>query len=81
MWGKSHGQKSLAGYNPWGCKEADIAEHAGDTSEHYIIFGCTESFAAVCSLSLVVTIRGYALVVVHGLLIAVASLIVEPGLP
>ena len=23
--GKSHGQKSLAGYSPWGCKELDMA--------------------------------------------------------
>ena len=22
---KSHGQRSLAGYDPWGCKELDIA--------------------------------------------------------
>ena len=25
--GKSHGQRSLAGYSPWGCKESDTAEH------------------------------------------------------
>ena len=24
--GKSHGQRSLAGYNPWGCKESDTTE-------------------------------------------------------
>jgi len=24
--GKSHGQRSLVGYNPWGCKDSDIAE-------------------------------------------------------
>ena len=23
---KSHGQRSLAGYNPWGCKELDATE-------------------------------------------------------
>jgi len=23
---KSHGQRSLAGYSPWGCKESDITE-------------------------------------------------------
>ena len=22
--GKSHGQRSLAGYSPWGCKELDM---------------------------------------------------------
>ena len=26
--GKFHGQKSLAGYSPWGCKESDTTEHA-----------------------------------------------------
>ena len=25
--GKFHGQRSLAGYSPWGCKESDISEH------------------------------------------------------
>ena len=26
--GKSHGQRSLAGYSPWGCKESDMTELA-----------------------------------------------------
>ena len=26
--GKLHGQRSLMGYSPWGCKESDITEHA-----------------------------------------------------
>ena len=26
--GKSHGQRSLAGYSPWGRKESDMTEHA-----------------------------------------------------
>ena len=25
--GKFHGQRSLVGYNPWGCKESDTTEH------------------------------------------------------
>ena len=25
--GKSHGQRSLADYSPWGCKESDTSEH------------------------------------------------------
>jgi len=25
-WGKSHGQRSLAGYSSWGCKELDTTE-------------------------------------------------------
>ena len=24
---KSYGQRSLAGYSPWGCKESDMTEH------------------------------------------------------
>ena len=24
--GKSHGQRSVAGYSPWGCKESDMTE-------------------------------------------------------
>ena len=26
--GKSHGERSLAGYRPWGCKELNMTEHA-----------------------------------------------------
>ena len=26
MPGKSHGPRSLVGYNPWGCKESDVTE-------------------------------------------------------
>ena len=25
--GKFHGQRSLVGYSPWGCKELDTTEH------------------------------------------------------
>ena len=25
--GESHGQRSLPGYSPWGCKELDTTEH------------------------------------------------------
>ena len=25
--GESHGQRSLVGYRPWGCKESDATEH------------------------------------------------------
>ena len=27
--GKSHGQRSLGGYSPWGCKESNTAEQLG----------------------------------------------------
>ena len=33
--GKSHGQRSLAGYCPWVCKESDTTEHA---RRHAVIF-------------------------------------------
>ena len=29
--GKSQGQRSLVGHNPWGCRESDITEH---TAQH-----------------------------------------------
>ena len=32
MPGKFHGQKSLAGYNPWGLKESDMTEAAEHTN-------------------------------------------------
>ena len=30
--GKAHGQRSLAGYSPWGCKELDTTEPLGNTN-------------------------------------------------
>ena len=33
MPGKSHGQRSLVGYSPWGCKESDTKERLHFTSE------------------------------------------------
>ena len=30
--GKSHGQRSLAGYDPWGCKEPEMIERTEHTS-------------------------------------------------
>ena len=32
--GKVHGQRSLAGYSPWGGKESGIAEHAPAACVH-----------------------------------------------
>jgi len=32
--GKSHGQRSLVGYSPWGCKELDTTERFHFTSLH-----------------------------------------------
>ena len=33
--GKFHGQRSLAGYGLWGCKESDMTEH---THTHYMCY-------------------------------------------
>ena len=35
--GKSHGQRSLAGYGPWGCKELDPAERSTHGDRTYIV--------------------------------------------
>ena len=32
--GKSYGQRSLASYSPWGCKESDMTEH---THKHVLL--------------------------------------------
>ena len=37
--GESHGQRSLVGYSPWGCKELDMTEqltHTHTTELHFI---------------------------------------------
>ena len=37
--GKSHGQKSLAGYSPWGCKELDTAtEQQQQENQTHLVF-------------------------------------------
>ena len=33
---KAHGQRSLAGYSPWGCKELDITERLS-TAQHWVL--------------------------------------------
>ena len=32
--GESHGQRSLAGYSPWGCQEPGMTEHLSLTHLH-----------------------------------------------
>ena len=34
--GKYHGQRSLVGYSPWGCKESDMTERLHFTSLHQL---------------------------------------------
>ena len=33
--GESHGQRSLVGYGPWGCKESDMTKQPAHTQFHY----------------------------------------------
>ena len=35
--GESHAQRSLAGYNPWGCKASDMTERLSLTLTHLYI--------------------------------------------
>ena len=37
--GEFHGQRSLAGYSPWGCKESDTIERL--TLSHYQVLPVT----------------------------------------
>ena len=46
---KSHGQRSLAGYSPWGLKELDVTEHAqvvpvGVVQSHFLRSGVGRLF-------------------------------------
>ena len=45
--GRFHGQRSLAGYSPWGCKESDMTEHA---CMHLYIMSFAHFFCQVTSL-------------------------------
>ena len=38
--GESHGQRSLAGYSPWGCKESDTTEQLTHTVRYSSIIIC-----------------------------------------
>ena len=68
--GKSHGQRSLVGYSSWGHEESDMTEQL--TLSHYWTYFFY--FLAVLGLCCCV---GFSLVVVHGPLTVVASLVVE----
>ena len=41
--GEPHGQRSLVGYSPWGCKESDAAEHTHRHSKRRARFHILES--------------------------------------
>ena len=40
--GKSHGQRSLVGYNPWDHKDLNIAEATEHTYSHIYICACAK---------------------------------------
>ena len=47
--GESHGQRSLVGYSPWGCKESDTTEHAQPYGKRFPV-ECHKAFNTVYSL-------------------------------
>ena len=46
--GKPHGQESLAGYSPWGCKESDMTERL----THTMLFNSGKPWSQVLALPL-----------------------------
>ena len=49
--GKSHGQRSLAGYSPWACKESDTTEHATPRTIRGWIFSPDVTIRKSCAFS------------------------------
>ena len=46
--GECHGQKSLVGYSPWGCKESDTTEHTHAVQVHQTkLLNCIKGYANV----------------------------------
>ena len=41
--GESHGERSLAGYSPWDCKELDMTEQASTQQRSYPYFGAKDA--------------------------------------
>ena len=39
-WRISHGQRSLAGYSPWGCTESDTTEHRAHAEAQLTVCVC-----------------------------------------
>jgi len=46
---KSPGQRSLAGYSPWGCKESDMTEHL--PAENYLSYTSFQEVTISCTSS------------------------------
>ena len=48
--GESHGQRSVAGYSPWDCKESDTTERLS-LSECACVHVCAQSCLTLCDLT------------------------------
>ena len=48
--GKSHGQRRLAGYSPWGCRESDVTEQLHNNSTSTSTCVCAHPGVCVCGL-------------------------------
>ena len=59
--GKFHGQRSLAGWSPWGLKESDVTEHACMPAYNYSLrcFLCKWDCALYCILFWIVLLFSY----------------------
>ena len=44
-----HGQRSLVGYSPWGCKESDMTERLNTFCEDGVTTWRTENVQYICS--------------------------------
>ena len=49
--GESHGQRSLAGYSPWGLKESDTTEATEHTHTHIHTRLTSQKFQSQCNVS------------------------------
>ena len=52
--GKSYGQRSLASYNPWGCRESDMTEHS-----HACVLFLQNTFLSVYQVSLICALPSF----------------------
>ena len=59
--GEFHGQRSLAGYSPWGCKELDITERLSMCTREKGIqrLGCGNEGILVSGIEFVLQIPGF----------------------
>ena len=51
--GEFHGQRSLAGYNPWGCKESDITEQLTLSLKRHHFLIVLPHFTVGCALEVI----------------------------